>query len=139
MRTSSDDKDMKSIKSRTTAATAAIALLAAPAFAQDSPKEPQGKGQTTSPAKICKNESKKKTMKGKGKSPFAACVIGVQRQVVEAEKTPEPKEQRSPGQVCKDQSRKKAKTDPKSPFAACVKGVTVTRKQQREQEQAQQS
>ena len=130
---------MKSISSRTAAATAAIALLATPAFAQGQGQEPSGKGQTTSPAKICKNESKKKTMRGKGKSPFAACVIGVKRQVVEAQKTSEPNEQRAPGQICADQSRKKAKTDPKSPFSACVKGVTVARKQQREQEQAQQS
>ncbi len=126
---------MKSITRKAAAGTAAIALLATPAFAQDAPKEPQGKGQTTSPAKICKNESKKKTMRGKGKSPFAACVIGVKRQQTEAQQTPEPTEQRAPGQICKDQSRKKAATDPKSPFAACVKGVTVTRKQQREAEQ----
>ena len=126
---------MKSITSHTAAATAALALLAAPAFAQDTPTEPKGKGQATSPAKICKAESKKKTMRGKGKSPFAACVIGVKRQQAEAEKTPEQSEQRAPGQICADQSRKKAKTDPKSPFAACVKGVTVTRKQQREAEQ----
>jgi hypothetical protein len=126
---------MKSITSHTAAATAALALLAAPAFAQDTPKEPKGKGQTTSPAKICKAESKKKTMRGKGKSPFAACVVGVKRQQEEAAETPKPTEQRAPGQICADQSRKKAKTDPKSPFAACVKGVTETRKQQREQEQ----
>ncbi len=128
---------MKSITRKAAAGTAAIALLATPAFAQDTTKEPQGKGQTTSPAKICKNESKKKTMKGKGKSPFAACVIGVKRQQTEAQQTPEPTEQRAPGQICKDQSRKKAKTDPKTPFAACVEGVVETRKAQREAEKKQ--
>ena len=125
---------MKSITSRTAAATAAIALLATPAFAQDGSKEPQGKGQSTSPAKICKNESKKKTMKGKGKSPFAACVVGVKRQQTEAQETPAPTEQRAPGQICKDQSKKKAATDKKSPFAACVKGVNDTRKAQAAQQ-----
>ena len=123
---------MRSITHRTAATTAAIALLATPAFAQGPAQEPQGKGQTTSPAKICKDESKKKTRRGKGKSPFAACVVGVKRQQAEAQRTPEPNEQRAPGQICRDQSRKKAKTDPKSPFAACVKGVTETRKAQRE-------
>ncbi|HEX8207124.1 MAG TPA: hypothetical protein VF587_13770 [Solirubrobacteraceae bacterium] len=130
---------MKSITRTTAATTAAIALLATPAFAQGQDQEPRGKGQTTSPAKICKNESKKKTNHGKGKSPFAACVVGVKRQQVEAQTTPEPTEQRAPGQICKDQSRKKDKNDAKSPFAGCVKGVTVTRKEQREAEQEQQS
>ena len=127
---------MKSITRTTAAGTAAFALLVTPAFGQET-QEPQGKGQTTSPAKICKNESKKKTMRGKGKSPFAACVKGAKRQRVEAAVTPEPNEQRAPGQICADQSRKKAKTDSKSPFAACVKGVTEMRKEQREQEQEQ--
>ena len=126
---------MKSITRTTAATTAAFALLASPALAQDAPKEPQGKGQATSPAKICKNESKKKTTRGKGKSPFAACVVGVKRQQAEAERTPEPNEQRAPGQICRDQSRKKDSNDSKSPFAACVKGVTVARKQEQEQEQ----
>jgi hypothetical protein len=130
---------MKSITSRTAATTAAIALLATPAFAQGQDQEPRGKGQTTSPAKICKNESKKKTNRGKGKSPFAACVSGAKRQQVEAKNTPEPSEQRAPGRICADQSRKKDANDTKSPFAACVKGVTETRKEQREQEQEQQS
>jgi hypothetical protein len=121
---------MKSLTSKTAAATAAIALLATPAFAQD--QEPRGKGQSTSPAKICKDESKKKTNRGKGKSPFAACVIGVKRQVAEAQRQPVENEQRAPGRICRDQSRKKDANDTKSPFAACVKGVTVTRKQQRE-------
>ena len=130
---------MKSITRTTAATTAAFALLATPAFAQGQNQEPQGKGQATSPAKICKNESKKKTNRGKGKSPFAACVIGVKRQEREAEKTPVENEQRAPGQICADRSRKKDKNDEKSPFAACVKGVNEMRKEQREQEQEQQS
>ena len=65
---------MKSITRTTTATTAVLALLATPAFGQEPPQ-----GQTTSPAKICsaQNLSHKKTNHGKGKSPFAACVVGV--------------------------------------------------------------
>jgi hypothetical protein len=125
---------MKSITRTTAATTAAFALLVTPAFGQET-EEPRG--HDTSPAKICKNESRKKTNHGKGKSPFAACVVGVKRQQAEAQRTPDPNEQRAPGQICADQSRKKDKNDSKSPFAACVKGVTETRKQQREQEQTQ--
>ena len=127
---------MKSITRKTAATTAAIALFATPAFAENQGKEPQGKGQTTSPAKLCKAESKKKTNRGKGKSPFAACVVGVKRQEDEAAKTPVPNEQRAPGQICADQSRKKDANDTKSPFAACVKGVTEARKEQREAAQS---
>jgi hypothetical protein len=130
---------MRTITRTTAATTAAVALLATPAFAQGQDREPRGKGQSTSPAKICKNESRKKTNHGKGKSPFAACVVGVARQNREAERTPDPNEQRAPGQICRDQSRKKDANDTKSPFAACVKGVVETRKAQREQEQEQQS
>ena len=124
--------DMKSIYSKGAAVTAAIALLATPAFAAPG----GGKGQTTSPAKICKAESKKKTNHGKGKTPFAACVVGVKRQQVEAQRTPDPNEQRAPGQICADQSRKKDKNDSKSPFAACVTGVTKTRHEQETQTQS---
>jgi hypothetical protein len=122
---------MKSLTSKTAATTAAIALLATPAFAQGQDQEPRGQGQATSPAKICKNESRKKTNHGKGKSPFAACVVGVARQQREAEREPNQDEQRAPGRICRDQSRKKDANDTKSPFAACVKGVTETRKAQR--------
>ena len=127
----SDDVYMKSIYSKGAAVTAAIALLATPAFAAGG-----GKGQTTSPAKICKAESKKKTNHGKGKSPFAACVVGVKRQQNEALTTPDPAEQSAPGQICKDQSRKKDKNDAKSPFAACVTGVTKTRHEQENETQS---
>ena len=129
---------MRTITRTTAAMTAAFALLATPALGQE-PQEPRKKGHATSPAKICKNESRKKTNHGKGKSPFAACVVGVKPQQREAERTPDPNEQRAPGQICRDQSRKKDANDTKSPFAACVKGVVETRKAQREQEQEQQS
>ena len=122
---------MKSITGKTAAMTAALALLATPAFGQDT-QEPQKKGQATSPAKICKNESRKKTNHGKGKSPFAACVVGATRQQREAQRTPDENDQRAPGRICRDQSRKKDADDTKSPFAACVKGVVETRKEQRE-------
>ncbi len=120
---------MKSFKTTALAASAALALTAAPAFAQETTTP---KGQTTSPAKICKNESKKKTNKGKGKSPFAACVSGAKKQQAEAMREPNQASQKAPGQMCKNESRKKDADDTKSPFAACVKGVTVTRKAQRE-------
>ena len=122
---------MRSTTRKTAAFTAAIALVATPAFAQG-----QGEGQATSPAKICQNESKKKTNHGKGKSPFAACVVGAARQNREARQNPEPNEQRAPGRICRDQSRKKDANDSKSPFAACVKGVVETRKAQREAAQS---
>lgn len=128
--------DMKRLSNKTAAATAAFALLAVPAFAQAPQEPPQKKGHATSPAKICKDESRKKTNHGKGKSPFAACVVGATRQQREAERQPNPSEQRAPGRICRDQSRKKDANDTKSPFAACVKGVVETRKQQREAQQS---
>ena len=121
---------MKSLTHKSAAATVAIALFAAPAFAQETP--PQNDGQTTSPAKICKDESKKKTNRGKGKSPFAACVSGAKKQQAEAKREPNENSQRAPGQICRNESRKKDANDTKSPFAACVKGVVTMRKQQRE-------
>ena len=124
---------MKSITRTTAATTAAIALLATPAIGQE---PPQGDGQSTSPAKICQGESKKKTNRGKGKSPFAACVVGNARQKREARQEPNPNEQRAPGQICRDQSRKKDANDTKSPFAACVQSVVETRKAQREAAQS---
>ena len=124
---------MKSITRTATATTAALALLATPALGQE---PPQNQGQSTSPAKICKNESRKKTDNGKGKSPFAACVVGNARQKREARENPDPNDQRAPGQICRDQSRKKDADDKKSPFAACVTGVVETRKAQREAEQS---
>lgn len=127
---------MKSISSKAAAASAAIALLATPAFAQGTQEPPQKKGHATSPAKICKNESRKKTNHGKGKSPFAACVVGATRQQREAQRNPDENDQRAPGRICRDQSRKKDADDTKSPFAACVKGVVETRKQQREAAQS---
>ena len=127
---------MKSLLSMKLAAgTAAIALTAAPALAQETP--PQNHGQTTSPAKLCKNESKKKTNHGKGKSPFAACVSGTAKQRAEARHHPNPSEQRSASFLCRDESRKKDADDTKSPFAACVKGVVETRQAQRELEREQ--
>ena len=131
MATRADDVDMKSIARTSAATTAAIALLAIPAFGQEPPQ-----GQTTSPVKICQGESKKKTNHGKGKSPFAACVVGNARQKREARQNPDPNDQRAPGQICRDQPRKKDANDPKSPFAACVKGVVETRKAQREAAQS---
>ena len=124
---------MKSITRTATATTAALALLATPALGQE---PPQNQGQSTSPAKICKNESRKKTNNGKSKSPFDACVVGNARQKREARENPDPNDQRAPGQICRNQSRKKDADDKKSPFAACVKGAVETRKAQREAAQS---
>ena len=115
---------------KTTAITAALALMATPAFAQGQGQgqgqggQNQGQqGQSTAPGQICKNESRKKTMRGKGKSPFAACVVGVKRVNAEVAREASHDDVRAPGQICKDQSRKKSSTDKKSPFAACVTGA----------------
>ena len=115
-----------SVKSTIAAATTAAALLATPAFAADAPTgETPAKGKATAPGQLCKNESKKKTMKGKGKSPFAACVVGVKRAQRETEtKT-------APAKLCKDQSKKKSSIDKKSPFAACVSGAAKAQNEQR--------
>ena len=124
-----------SVKSTIAAATTAAALVATPAFAGGTPPtgEPQGKGKATAPGQLCKNESKKKTMKGKGKSPFAACVVGVKRaqREIHAESTTPAAEQEhtAPAKLCKDQSKKKSSTDKKSPFAACVSGAAKAQRE----------
>jgi uncharacterized membrane protein len=61
---------------RTTAAalTAALALLATPALAAK--PDPATHGKASAPGQLCKSMSHKKTNKGKGKSPYAACVSG---------------------------------------------------------------
>jgi hypothetical protein len=112
---------------KTTAITAALALMATPAFAQGQGQgqggQDQGQGQSTAPGQICKNESRKKTNHGKGKSPFAACVVGVKRVNAEVAREGSDNDVRAPGQICRDQSRRKSETDKKSPFAACVTGA----------------
>jgi hypothetical protein len=65
--------------------------------------------------------SHKKTNKGKGMSPFAACVVGAKRAQAEAAKTPPT--HTSPAKLCADQSKKKSATDKKSPYSACVSGA----------------
>jgi hypothetical protein len=104
------------LKSTAVSLTAAL-LLATPAMAA----QPAATGKASSPGQICKSESKKKTMKGKGKSPFAACVIGAARAQRDAAKTPPV--HRSPAKICADLSKKKSATDKKSPYAACVSGA----------------
>ena len=122
------------MRARTTTAslTAALALMAVPAFAEKPPTAGQGK--TTAPGQLCKAQSHKKTNHGKGKSPFAACVVGAkraQRELAAQQDTPKTeKSTTAPGQICKDQSHKKAKTDAKSPFAACVTGAAKAQKEQ---------
>lgn len=106
------------LKTTVVSLTAAAALLATPALAA---QPPQGHGQATAPGQLCKSQSHKKTNHGKGKSPFAACVVGAKR--AQAELASNPSTKTPPGQLCKDQSRKKSATDKKSPFAACVVGA----------------
>src|SRR3954454_20607700 len=131
LRPSSDHPDMKTIKT-TALSLAGAALIAGPAFA-DRPPNPGsngnhgGQGQKTAPGQLCKKESRKKTNHGKGKSPFAACVVGAKSAQAE---TAAQKEQGStttphtaPAKLCKDMSHKKSATDKKSPFAACVSGA----------------
>jgi hypothetical protein len=119
---------------------AALAVAAAPAFADKPAGTPSPNqhaashtapgqasathGTATAPGQLCKRESRKKTNHGKGKSAFAACVVGVNRARANAKRAQQtgttPK---APGRLCKDQSRKKAASDRKSPFAACVTGA----------------
>jgi hypothetical protein len=108
-----------SLKTTFVSLTAAAALIATPALAADHP--PAGHGKATAPGQLCKSQSHKKTNHGKGKSPFAACVVGAARaqQEIAADATT----LTSPGRLCRDQSHKKSATDAKTPFAACVTGA----------------
>ena len=108
--------------------TAAAALIATPALAAGDP--PAGHGKTTAPGQLCKTQSHKKTNHGKGKSPFAACVVGAARAQAEMAAKDAPATLTAPGRLCKDQSRKKSATDAKSPFAACVVGAAKAQKAQ---------
>ena len=116
--------------------TAALALMAAPAFA-DRPPDPgangkhKGQGQTTAPGQLCRTQSRKKTNHGKGKSPFAACVLGAKRAQAQAAAQPQgTTTHTAPAKLCKDQSHKKSATDKKSPFAACVSGAAKAQNDQ---------
>ena len=106
--------------------TAAAALLTTPALAADHP--PAVHGKATAPGQLCKPQSHKKTNHGKGKSPFAACVVGAAR--AQRELATDPSTTTAPGRLCKDQSRKKGATDAKSPFAACVVGAAKAQHEQ---------
>jgi hypothetical protein len=114
------------LKTAFAAMTAATALFAAPALAAGGP--PEGHGKATAPGQLCKTQSHKKTNHGKGKSPFAACVVGAKR--AQAEVAAGDKTVTAPGQLCRDQSRKKSATDAKSPFAACVVGAAKAQHEQ---------
>jgi hypothetical protein len=107
------------LKTTLVSLTAAAALLTTPALAADQPSAAHGK--TTAPGQLCKALSHKKTNHGKGKSPFAACVVGAAR--AQAELATGASTTTAPGRLCKDLSRKKSATDTKSPFAACVTGA----------------
>ena len=121
---------MKTIKT-VALSLAGAALIAAPAFADRPPNPGNGHankaphGAVTAPGQLCKKESHKKTNHGKGKSPFAACVVGAKRAQAEAAQQQDSTTQQHtpPAKLCKDQSHKKSATDKKSPFAACVSGA----------------
>jgi hypothetical protein len=85
--------------------------------------KPAATGKASAPGQVCRNESRKKTNHGKGKSPFAACVVGVKRAEREAAAKSQSKSHTAPAKLCKDQSHKKDGNDRKSPFAACVSGA----------------
>jgi hypothetical protein len=119
------------LKTTVVSLTAAAAMLTTPAMAADHP--PTAHGKATAPGQLCKSQSHKKTNHGKGKSPFAACVVGAKRAQAEAtaqKSTTETSTKTAPGQLCKDQSRKKSATDKKSPFAACVTGAAKAQDEQ---------
>jgi hypothetical protein len=120
------------VKTTIASLATAFALTAAPALA-DRPVHPghaQATGKASAPGQLCRNESRKKTNHGRGKSPFAACVIGAARAQHDAATKPAGAAKTAPGVLCRDQSRKKAATDAKSPFAACVTGAAKAQKQQ---------
>jgi hypothetical protein len=119
------------VKTTIASVVAALAIAATPAFA-DKPvgtpgaAKPQAHatGKASAPGQLCKGQSRKKTNHGKGKSPFAACVIGVKRAEADAEHARQTGEDRkAPGRLCRDMSHKKGPADAKSPFAACVTGA----------------
>lgn len=113
--------------------TTAATLMTTPALAASMPADAQGK--VTAPGQLCKSQSHKKTSDGKGKSPFAACVVGAKRAQAELAAdatTPEQTSRRTaPGQLCKGMSHRKSATDRKSPFAACVTGAAKAQQEQR--------
>ena len=114
------------LKTTVVSLTAAAAMLTTPAMAADQP--PTAHGKATAPGQLCKSQSHKKTNHGKGKSPFAACVVGAKR--AQAQVVAQTSTKTAPGQLCKDQSHKKSATDKKSPFAACVTGAAKAQHQQ---------
>ncbi len=115
------------LKTAVVSLTAAAAMITSPALAVDNPSKRHGKA--TAPGQLCKSLSHKKTNDGKGKSPFAACVVGAKR--AQAELAKSPSTTKAPGRLCKDQPRKKSATDKKSPFAACVSGAAKAQNAQR--------
>ena len=118
------------LKTNAAAAVAALSLVTAQAMAQDAPTDQQ-----KAPGQICKSFSKKKTSQGKGKSPFASCVVGVKRARTDLEKVAEGEKTKksNPTTLCKGLAKKKSETDAKTPFAACVSGAA---KAQREAKKA---
>lgn len=116
------------LKTTAVSLTAAAAMLATPALAAQPPSAERGTA--TAPGQLCKSQSHKKTMRGKGKSPFAACVVGAKRAQREVADTTT-STTTAPGRLCKDQSRKKSATDKKSPFAACVTGAAKAQREAR--------
>jgi hypothetical protein len=113
------------LKTTVVSLSAAAVLFATPALATQ-PTTPHGTA--TAPGQLCKGQSHKKTNHGKGKSPFAACVLGAKR--AQHELATAPANTTAPGQLCKGQSHKKAATDKKSPFAACVTGAAKAQHEQ---------
>jgi hypothetical protein len=114
------------LKTTVVSLTAAAAMLTTPALAAN--QQPAAHGKASAPGQLCKSQSHKKTDKGKGKSPFAACVIGAKR--AQAELARKTSTKTAPGQLCKGQSRKRSSTHGKSPFAACVTGAAKAQRHQ---------
>ena len=113
------------LKTTFVSVTAAAAMLTTPALAAHQSPTPHGKA--TAPGQLCKSQSHKKTNHGKGKSPFAVCVVGVKR--ARAEVAKDASANTAPGQLCKGLSHKKSATDKKTPFAACVTGAAKAQRE----------
>jgi hypothetical protein len=115
------------LKTTVVSLSAAVAMIATPAFAAQPAANSHGKA--TAPGQLCKSQSHKKTNHGKGKSPFAACVVGATR--AQAQLAATPPVTTAPGQICKDQSHKKtAGGKGKSLFSACVTGAAKAQNEQ---------
>ena len=97
--------------------TTAVSITAALAIARDAGARRQAghdaRARPPRPGSSASRMSHKKTNKGKGKSPFAACVVGATRAQAEAAATPAT--HTAPAKLCKDQSQEEGRRPTEEP------------------------